>query len=604
MAIRNLSTNLRTSLLNNDPFNYAHLVKFERPLPIPAENKKPSRKANTYTYITDGAFDISWDDGSKDRQGNSNGAQNYNANKLGKIGSITETTEAKASSTNITLDTAALGASMTTSSGSGGGLRFLPANSTLGNRVELISSVDVSFVDAGFREGDKVYISAASSSAPNRNIHVIIKTFINDGRGFTITDVNDTINYGTTGNAGFFPYTVSLASEELKSLVADKTGNSYSTYMNREVFIYKAHMDVDTNAIIGEPYLIFKGIITNGQIKEDPGKSSSITWTLSSHWGDFSRVSGRLTVDEAHRALDGKGEPDPEAVIRKEYMGDLGFMHANQSLSVMATYNEIEISYKQVDINGGWFGGKRLREIETEVERKTDLNFNLSPKYLPIPYGVNKLDAIPIFVDTANTDSSEIYVAYAISEGQIGGLLDLYIDGNSSICVDKADSDLRSSSGDNVDLVCTGRMDRGNALTGYNASQSGGSNNSYANGYVDHEDFRYNVGRGGGPFSSLAFNFRKPRQQIYSTNSTGTDLAGGIKHTLTHTIESPIAAHFQFHAGKPNQAANPTLVSKAATNGFKIQNDYFENAAKNTYWTNQHQLLDTAYVVSRFTIAA
>ena len=69
-----------------------------------------------------------------------------------------------------------------------------------------------------------------------------------------------------------YNYTVSLASEELKALTLHKTDAAYSTYMNREVFMYKAHIDIDTNAIIGEPYLIFKGIITNGQLKEDPGK--------------------------------------------------------------------------------------------------------------------------------------------------------------------------------------------------------------------------------------------------------------------------------------------------------------------------------------------
>ena len=31
MTIRNLNSTLRTSLLDNDPFNYCHLVKFEKP---------------------------------------------------------------------------------------------------------------------------------------------------------------------------------------------------------------------------------------------------------------------------------------------------------------------------------------------------------------------------------------------------------------------------------------------------------------------------------------------------------------------------------------------------------------------------------------------
>ena len=595
MAIRNLNSTLRTSLLNNDTFNYAHLVKFERPLPYPV-NGSTSRKANTYTYITDGAYDIVWDDGTFDAEGTANGEQKYNANKLGKMGSVTETTEAKASSTNITLDTASLGASVSV------------------HRMQFQSNTitgpdDVDFVAEGFREGDKVYIVGdAAAIAANQadatvarnaqGIYVTIDTFKDDGKAFKFTESISSYALGFQD----YNYTVSLASEELKALTLPKTDGSYSTYMNREVFVYKAHMDIDSNAIIGEPYLIFKGIITNGQLKEDPGKSSSITWTLSSHWGDFSRVSGRLTVDESHRALDGKGEPDKDAVIRKEYMGDLGFMHANQSLSVMALYNDIEISYKQVDINGGWPGGKRLREVETTVERRTDLNFNLSPKYLPVVYGVNKIDSIPVFVDTANTNASEIYVAYAMCEGQIGGLLDLYVDNNSSICVDKADSDLRAGGGDTVDLVCKGRMDRGNALQGYNASQTGGSNNAYLTGNMDHLEFTLNGNRIN-PASVQSRRSNRVRQQSYSVNATGADTAVGILHNRTHTIDSPITGHFQFHAGKPNQAANPTLVGKASQNGFKIQNDYFSDNPS-TYWTNQHQLLDTAYVVSRFTIAA
>ena len=43
--------------------------------------------------------------------------------------------------------------------------------------IAWVALVEEYLLDAGFREGDKVYISATSSYAPNRNIHVIIKTF-------------------------------------------------------------------------------------------------------------------------------------------------------------------------------------------------------------------------------------------------------------------------------------------------------------------------------------------------------------------------------------------------------------------------------------------
>lgn len=274
---------------------------------------------------------------------------------------------------------------------------------------------------------------------------------------------------------------------------------------------------------------------------------------LTSHWGDFSRVSGRLTVDDAHRALDGNGQPDTEALIRPEYGSDLGFAHANQSLNVMATYNDIEISYKQVDINGGWFGGKRLREVETEVERRTDLAFNLSPKYLPVVYGVQKLDSIPIFVDTDNNDASQIYVAYAICEGPIAGILDLYVDGNSSICVDKADFDLRSTAADTVDFVCKGRMDRGDALTGYNASTSTG-----VSGANMHQIWR-EYGRRGP--AAAAYRQANQYTQAYSSSSTAADSDTGILHEKLIQL-LPLSGHFQVHVGKADQRQTPHLQVK------------------------------------------
>ena len=580
MAIRNLGTILENSLLNNDEFNYAHLVKFEKPT-VQEILGKTSRKANTYAYITDSAFDIVWDDGSKDAEGTANGAQNYNANKLQKVGSVSETTEAKSSNITIVLDSTSLGASLATSE-----LKF--------QSTTLTGPYGTNFVEAGFQEGDKVLVTSTNSSAANINKYLTITTFKEDGKAFNFT-TPDSISASSSWQS--YPYTVSLVSEEISTLTSNKEATTYTTYLNREVFIYKAHLNVDTNAIIGEPYLLFKGIIANGSIKESPEKTSQITWSLSSHWGDFARVSGRLTVDEAHRALDGNGVPDDAAVIREDYAGDLGFAHANQSLNVMALYNDIEIEYKQVDINGGWFGGKRLREVEKEVQKRTDLAFNLSPKYLPVVYGVQKIDAIPVFVDTSNTDAAEIFVAYAMCEGPIAGLLDLYIDGNSSICVDKADFDLRAGGGDTVDLVCKGRMDKGDALTGYNANNGYGSTND------NLEDYWGMYGTNEGARYRAQFRSARAQQQNYSGSASGAITGPGILHEKTHTITSPLNGHFQLHVGKPDQKANSTLVNKASANGFKIQNDYYEGD-RSEYWGSNHQLLDTAYTVGRFTIAA
>ena len=65
MSLRSLGTDLTTSLKNNEAFNYAHLVKFEKPVNL-TKGQTTSRKASSYTYITDGAYDIVYDDGSVD----------------------------------------------------------------------------------------------------------------------------------------------------------------------------------------------------------------------------------------------------------------------------------------------------------------------------------------------------------------------------------------------------------------------------------------------------------------------------------------------------------------------------------------------------------
>ena len=602
MTIRNLGTTLRDSLLNNEEFNYAHLVKFEKPSRSESQGST-SRKAHTYSYISDSAFDIYWNDDSKDAQGTDNGPQTYYANKLVKVGSTSETTEAKASNLNIVLDSSALGASTTTNT-----------IAWSSEKVTLPAGIDL--IDAGFREGDKIYFTESTNTELNKHAnhkaYVIIKKF-ESPNVFTYTPIGTVANVSVTN----LVWTLSLASEEITSLIVNKeSATTYTSYLNREVFIYKAHLRVEAitiggtvhpaGSIIGKPYLLFKGIITSGSITEDPNKASTVSWSLSSHWGDFSRVAGRLTVDEAHRALDGGGNADLDAVIRPEYAGDLGFVHANQSLNVMALYNDIEIEYEQVDINGGWFGGKRIREVEVEVERRTDLAFNLSPKYLPVVYGIQKIDSIPVFVDTSNDNAAEIYVAYAMCEGPVAGLLDIYLDGSSNICVDEADEDLRAGGGEAVDLKCYGRMDRGDTLKGYNSNT--GSFDTETNALLG--DWATHGESNGANWKGLAV-LRKFRLQNYNSNDTAVDTtldtSTGLLHEQTHTITSPINGHLQFHQGLADQRANPTLVNKASetgtNSGFKIQNDYF-TGKKGEYWGGSHQLLDTAYTVAKFTIAA
>ena len=100
MTERTINTDLKTSLIAGNPFIYFHLIKFEKPRPA-SQTQFIAGKATDYAYITDAPYNITFDDNSKDSKDNSNGNQTYIANKLLKIGTVNETTEAKASGMNL-----------------------------------------------------------------------------------------------------------------------------------------------------------------------------------------------------------------------------------------------------------------------------------------------------------------------------------------------------------------------------------------------------------------------------------------------------------------------------------------------------------------------
>ena len=152
--------------------------------------------------------------------------------------------------------------------------------------------------------------------------------------------------------------------EDLIILIATTTFSSVSfdNYINRSVTIYRVFANPATGARIGDPVLLFKGIIAKGTLNDKAQGGSTMTWSLTSHWGDFVRVNGRITSDEFHRGLDSSGISSEDSAIRPEYIHDLGFMHADSSLNVIASYTDIATRGKSVKRGGlaGLLGGKRV----------------------------------------------------------------------------------------------------------------------------------------------------------------------------------------------------------------------------------------------------
>ncbi len=580
--------------MNYDPFIVAHLIKFEKPQKVSQFGGIIQGAATDYTYITDAQHDILYDDGSTDNSGSDLGVQNYRANKILQLGVINENIQAKASNMSLKLDTASLGAQVDSN------ISF--------TSTEITGDIDL--MEAGFQEGDKIKLTRPGSS--NDNKHVRIDSFKNEGQTIVYTAI-DTINNINTAQI----FTISLAAEEINSILLDKESSSYTNYINRDVLIYKVHINPETRAIIGEPFLYFKGITSGATINEKL-ESSEITWTLASHWGDFIRVQGRLTDDATHRALQIDGAPDLNSVLRADYATDLGFIHSNTAVNHLATYMAKEKDYKQVDINGGWPGGKRLREIEIEVPRQTDLQFNLQAKMLPVVYGVRKIDSFPVFVDTHKDSSAELYKVDALCEGKIAGVLDVYVEGNPRICLDKSDFNTRNTEGtdfdaDTVEVQCAGRADRGDTLSSYSAEPTPSeiaeenAEDKQTFNWIFSKRFQKQVATKNTFFHRILYLGGRPDDPEEETDSGADNAeqvdAKGIGHRGTHTMDSPITADLTFHQGLPDQHADNTLVNLAANNKFKIQNTYYPANATNPYWSPSHRLLDTAYVMGKYTIA-
>ena len=574
MALRTIHPVLEGWFANEYDFAYAHLIKFEKP--VKTEEGKSARKATDYVYLTDASRDIIFNDASVDSDGNANGNQVYVAGKALNIGSVSETVEARATSMSVQVSAAALSTTVIDS--------YTVGASSLEGTKDL--------VDEGFREGDTLTLTSLGS---NNSKTVRIERFENDNKKIVVTPLETTL----TATAANTTETITLTfkNPEVEGLLLDRGQSSYARYINREVFVYKTFINPDNGSAI-DTILIFKGIIAGGKITEDPNKSSIVSWSLTSHWGDFSRVQGRLTSDPYHRALDGNNIPDPKATIRPEYAGDLGFLHSEQAINLVSIYQVMETRYR-LKKKSSFFGLKKsysMEEYQVQVDREADLRFNLEARYLPVVYGVNKIDSIPVFVDTLNTDSKKVFVAYALCEGQIGGLYDIYFDDTSSICIDENDSSTRSqqTSENTIDVLCQGRADRGDTLTsqdinGSTAATFSGSLFALGSDTWSRSGRRESFYVEGVGWIPVLFN---------QTPGGASTSGAGITHEKGTRFESPIDTRLQFHAGKPNQPANNILLSNSSN--FKVATDYY--TGNDPYWGANHRLLDTAYVVSEYQI--
>lgn len=581
---REVHADVRALLMGNEPFKYANLIKFERPSRPDALSGRISTSAQRYTYLTDGSRDVIFDDGSKDLSGNPNGPQIYIANKVLDVTSVSESIEAKADNCSITLDGNGIGAVATAT---------VTITAVDASNWDITWPANIDLIAQGFREGDKVELLGDRAGTFN------IFRF-REGNSVRITKIDNTL---TVGSANI---SMTLSSEEVKSILLNKNVPEYASFINREVLIYRAYFK--DGALVGEtpdssgntgPILLFRGIINNVTFDDDEA-GIKVVWGMTSHWGDFSQVRGRITSDEFHRALDENGNPQPDSAIKPIYAYDKGFSHSDTSLNLLATYT-VMVDQTTIKAKNGFFGlgaKTKVKTVQVAEGRNTALDFQLQAKSIPIVYGVRNMTGIPIFADTLKSNSSEVYVAYALSEGEIGGIYDIYIEGKSLICNNLEDYDARSrqNTEGTIDLVCRGRADRGDVLGG--AISVGTTSYNY---YYDTEagidlsqvwnrDFNRNA-------LTNYYNYIAPPADV-----TPSVVGKGVIHGESVMLTSPSEITLDFFSGTESQKAASQLVSIAAANNFKVQNDYWKGTDTAEYWGPNHRLIDTAYIVAKYKI--
>ena len=657
MAERNISNNtLKSALLANEPFEYAHLVKFERPF-APKDGEFRTN-ANRYVFLTDGARDITYD------------SNTYRAHGLISVGSYGETTQARATNMTLSLQGEFLGTEATvTGTFTTAGVFNATASGYEGEVLD--------FVELGFREGDLVEVTKGNGtnfSDGDTQKRFVISSFTSNNQSIafarTGTDSDDSAFLGVelsstslkfvlvnqeykgalmekgteatvsarVTNDATIVLTAANSKIEVGALVSgrgiedetvvvgingttlevNKTQTSIlpdtnlvftnPSFLNREVFIYKAFINPETGSLYGDPLLVFKGIVGGTNVQEN-ANAARVQWNLTSHWGDFQAVTGRLGTDELHRALDANGKPNEKLSIRPEYARDLGFLHAETSLNTIAVYQTTETRYrlKKKKRGGlaGLFGGIKYsqEEYKVQVDNEVDLSVYLTGKYLPVVYGVQRVPGVPIFADTLANDSKQVYVAYTLAEGENHGIYNMYIDGAPLICVDKSDFDVRNSSATNSDsqqLQCYGRMDRGGTLGGQATSGTTTVEDCY-----DIADEESSIASRREAVEILNDCMEHVYKVVDETNISGLVVdqnAEGLQHEETASISHPFNMHFTFHSGRANQKANNILATKGGSNSFKRQQDYYKST--DSYWGANHRLLDTAYSVMKFTIEA
>jgi len=155
-------------------------------------------------------------------------------------------------------------------------------------KTELATGIiePVLLIELGF--GTPVYLTNASFDITS-SVSGSSRTYLSNGHLKNISAVSET-NKPTKNSliislSGVDQTYVSIALNE--------------NIINDDVHIYRGFLD-DNLSLISDPFLLFYGTINDYKITDNTS-TAKIVLTVTSHWGNFSKTSGRTTTDNSQQ---------------------------------------------------------------------------------------------------------------------------------------------------------------------------------------------------------------------------------------------------------------------------------------------------------------
>ena len=155
-------------------------------------------------------------------------------------------------------------------------------------KTELATGIiePVLLIEIGF--GTPVYLTNASFDITS-SVSGSSRTYLSNGHLRSITGVNET-NRPTKNTLS-----ISLSGVDQTYISVALNEN----IINDNVFVYRGFLD-SSNALISDPFLLFYGTIDEYKISDNTTTSNLII-SVTSHWGNFSKTSGRTTTDNSQQ---------------------------------------------------------------------------------------------------------------------------------------------------------------------------------------------------------------------------------------------------------------------------------------------------------------